>query len=293
MKKILLTGSDGQVGQELKQTLTSIGEVIAVNRQQLDLTSPNNIKKVIQEIQPNIIVNSAAYTAVDKAENEADLAFAINGIAPTIIAEEANKIGAFLLHISTDYVFDGGKNTPYLETDVTHPLGVYGQTKLAGEEGIEKKGDRYVILRTAWVYGTEGKGNFVKTMLRLGKDKEQLSIVADQVGSPTWSYDIANTITQILSNLNLTETREIYHFTNSGVASWYDLAIAVFQEAKNLGFPLNIQQVNPIITAEYPTPAKRPHYSVLSGKKTANLLGYNAPYWRDSLKQMLTKLYEK
>ncbi|MDJ0732406.1 MAG: dTDP-4-dehydrorhamnose reductase [Crocosphaera sp.] len=287
MKKILLTGSDGQVGQDLQQTLIKIGEVIATNRQQLDLTSQNNIRKVIQETQPDIIVNSAAYTAVDKAESEADLAFAINGIAPAIIAEEAQKIGAFLLHISTDYVFDGKKNTPYLETDVTHALGVYGQTKLAGEQGIEKNGDRYVILRTAWVYGTKGKGNFVKTMLRLGQQKEQLGIVTDQIGSPTWSYDIANTITQILTNLNLADTREIYHFTNSGVASWYDLAMAVFEEGKNLGFPLTIKQVNPITTEEYPTPAKRPHYSVLSGKKTANLLGYNAPYWRDSLKEML------
>ncbi len=272
MKKILLTGSDGQVGQDLQQTLISVGEVIATNRQQLDLTSPDTIRQVIQKIQPDIIVNSAAYTAVDKAESEPDLAFSINGVAPAIIAEEAKKIGSFLLHISTDYVFDGQKNTPYLETDITHPLGVYGQSKLAGEQGIQKNGDRYVILRTAWVYGTQGKGNFVKTMLRLGKDKEQLGIVADQVGSPTWSYDIANTITQILTNLNLVETQEIYHFTNSGVASWYDLAVAIFEEGKNIGFPLAIKQVNPITTEEYPTPAKRPHYSVLSGKKTANLL---------------------
>ncbi|ACB51896.1 dTDP-6-deoxy-L-mannose-dehydrogenase [Crocosphaera subtropica ATCC 51142] len=292
MTKILLTGSDGQVGQDLQQTLVPIGEVVATNRQQLDLTSPNNIRQVIQEIQPDIIVNSAAYTAVDKAESESDLAFAINAIAPAIMAEEAKKIGAFLLHISTDYVFDGTQNTPYLETDKTHPLGVYGQSKLAGEQGIEKNGDRYVILRTAWVYGTEGKGNFVKTMLRLGQEKEQLGIVSDQVGTPTWSYDIANTISQMLTQLNLAETREIYHFTNSGVASWYDLAVAVFEEAKNIGFPLNIKQINPITTQEYPTPAKRPHYSVLSGKKTAKLLGYNAPYWRDSLKKMLIKFYK-
>ena len=287
MKKILLTGSDGQVGQDLQQTLTTVGELIAVNRQRMNLTSPENIRQVIQEIRPDIIINAAAYTAVDKAESEPDLAFAINAIAPSIMAEEDKNIGAFLLHISTDYVFDGTKNTPYLEDDHTNPISVYGQTKLAGEQGIEKNGDRYAILRTAWVYGTQGKGNFVKTMLRLGKEKEQLSIVADQVGSPTWSYDIANTITQILTHLNLAETQEIYHFTNSGVASWYDLAMAVFQEAKSLGFPLKIQQVNPITTKEYPTPATRPHYSVLSGRKIANLLGYNAPYWRDSLKQML------
>ncbi|MGB5596190.1 MAG: NAD(P)-dependent oxidoreductase, partial [Crocosphaera sp.] len=166
MKKILLSGSDGQVGQELQTTLTTLGEVIAVNRQRMDLTSPENIRKVITEVQPDIIINAAAYTAVDKAESEPDLAFTVNSIAPSIMAEEAQKIGAFLLHISTDYVFDGTKNTPYLEDDFTHAISVYGQTKLAGEQGIQKNGDRYAILRTAWVYGTQGKGNFVKTMLR-------------------------------------------------------------------------------------------------------------------------------
>ncbi len=260
MKKILLTGSDGQLGQDLQQTLTHLGEIIAANRQQLDLTSPENIRQFIQEIKPDIIINAAAYTAVDKAESEADIAFAVNAIAPAIIAEESKKIGAFLLHISTDYVFDGQKNTPYLETDETHPIGVYGQTKLAGEQGIEKNGDRYVILRTAWVYGTQGKGNFVKTMLRLGQQKERLGIVTDQIGTPTWSYDIANTITQILTQVNLTETREIYHFTNSGVASWYDFAVAIFEEGKKIGVPLIIEQVNPITTEQYPTPAKRPAY---------------------------------
>ncbi len=292
MKKIFLIGSNGQVGQELQQTLTKVGEVINVNRQTMNLTSPKNIRQVIQEVQPDVIINAAAYTAVDKAESEADIAFAINAIAPAIIAEEAKKIGAFLLHISTDYVFDGQKNTPYLETDETHPIGVYGQTKLAGEQGIEKNGDLYVILRTAWVYGTQGKGKFVKTMLRLGQQKEQLGIVTDQIGTPTWSYDIANTITQMLTKLNLTETRDIYHFTNSGLTSWYDFAVAIFEEGKKIGFPLIINQVNPITTEDYPTPAKRPAYSVLSGKKTSSLLGYNAPYWRDSLKQMLIQFYK-
>ncbi|MDJ0508105.1 MAG: dTDP-4-dehydrorhamnose reductase [Crocosphaera sp.] len=292
MKKILLIGSNGQVGKELQQTLTGLGEIVNVHRQEMDLTSPEIIRQVIQEVRPDVIINAAAYTAVDKAETQADIAFAVNGVAPAIIAEESKKIGAFLLHISTDYVFDGQKNTPYLEKDETRPIGVYGQTKLAGEQGIEKNGDRYVILRTAWVYGTQGKGNFVKTMLRLGQQKEQLGIVTDQIGTPTWSYDIAHTITQMLTQLNLTETRDIYHFTNSGVASWYDFAVAIFEEGKSLGFPLIINQVNPITTDQYPTPAKRPAYSVLSGKKTSSLLGYNAPYWRDSLKQMLVQLYK-
>ncbi|MEA5511113.1 dTDP-4-dehydrorhamnose reductase [Crocosphaera sp. UHCC 0190] len=289
MKTILLIGSDGQVGRELQDTLTSLGRVISVNRQTMNLIDPNQIRQVIIEAKPDIIINAAAYTAVDRAESESDLALAINGTAPTIMAEEAQKIGAFLLHISTDYVFDGTKNTPYLEDDLTHPLSVYGQTKLIGETGIQKASDRYIILRTAWVYGTYGKGNFVKTMLRLGQEREELRIVADQVGSPTWARDIAEAIAQLLLTVNLTETSEIYHFTNSGVTSWYDFAVAIFEEAENLGFPIQVKQVIPITTADYPTPAKRPAYSVLSGQKITSILGNYPPYWRNSLKQMLNK----
>ncbi|MEA5535218.1 dTDP-4-dehydrorhamnose reductase [Crocosphaera sp. XPORK-15E] len=290
MKTILLIGSDGQVGRELQDTLTALGRVISVNRQTMNLIDPNQIRQVIIEAKPDIIINAAAYTAVDRAESESDLALAINGIAPTIMAEESQKIGAFLLHISTDYVFDGTKNTPYLEDDLTHPLSVYGQTKLIGETGIQKASDRYIILRTAWVYGTYGKGNFVKTMLRLGQEKEQLRIVADQVGSPTWARDIAEAIAQLLLTVNLIETSEIYHFTNSGVTSWYDFAVAIFEEAENLGFPIQVKQVIPITTADYPTPAKRPAYSVLSGQKITSILGNYPPYWRNSLKQMLKQL---
>lgn len=291
MTKILLTGSDGQLGQELQYTLKPLGEVIGMTRQMMDLSQPDQIRQTLQKIQPDIIVNSAAYTAVDKAESEPDLAFAINGIAPAIIAEEAQKIGAFLLHVSTDYVFDGTKNTPYIESDTTHPLSVYGQSKLAGERGIEKYTNAYVILRTAWVYGTYGKSNFVKTMLRLGQEREQLRIVADQVGSPTYAQDIAKAIANLLAHSNLRNTPEIYHFTNSGVASWYDFAVAIFEEAKTLDFPIKVNQVVPITTSDYPTPAKRPAYSVLSGQKITSILGNYPPYWRDSLKQMLKQLY--
>ncbi|ACK64574.1 dTDP-4-dehydrorhamnose reductase [Rippkaea orientalis PCC 8801] len=292
-KKILVTGIDGQVGQELKKTLNPLGEVIGVNRQTIDLTKPDRLRQLIQEIHPNIIINGAAYTAVDQAEKEPELALAVNGIAPTIIAEEAHKLGAFLLHISTDYVFDGTKNIPYTEEDPTHPLSVYGQSKLAGEQGIQKHSDRYVILRTAWVYGSYGKSNFVKTMLRLGQEREQIRVVSDQIGSPTWAQDIAQTINQLLLTLDLKNTAEIYHFTNSGVASWYDFAVTIFEEAQNIGFPLKVQQVDPITTADYPTPAKRPSSSVLSGQKITATLGKYAPYWRNSLKQMLTQLYQK
>ena len=284
--RILLTGADGQLGQELQQTLMPLGEVIALTRQELDLSQGEHIRQLVQQIRPNLIVNSAAYTAVDKAESEVDLAQAVNGMAPTIMAEEAEKIGALLLQVSTDYVFDGQKNTPYLETDPTHPLSSYGKSKLAGEVGIQQVTDNYLILRTAWVYDVYGKGNFVKTMLRLGQDREELRVVADQVGSPSWAKDIADAIAQLLQS----ETTGIYHFTNSGVVSWYDFAIAIFEEARALGFPLKVQRVIPITTADYPTPAIRPAYSVLSGKKITETLGDYPPYWRDSLRKMLKQL---
>ena len=284
--RILLTGADGQLGHELQQTLASWGEVIALTRQELDLSQGEQIRQLVRQIRPSMIVNSAAYTAVDKAESEVELAQAVNGTAPKIMAEEAEKIGALLLQVSTDYVFDGQKNTPYLETDPTHPLSSYGKSKLAGEIGIQQVTDNYLILRTAWVYGVYGKGNFVKTMLRLGQDREELRVVADQVGSPSWAKDIADAIAQLLQS----ETTGIYHFTNSGVVSWYDFAIAIFEEARALGFPLKVQRVIPITTADYPTPATRPAYSVLSGKKITDTLGDYPPYWRDSLRKMLKQL---
>jgi dTDP-4-dehydrorhamnose reductase len=232
-------------------------------------------------------VNASAYTAVDKAESEPELAHAINVIAPKILAEEAEKRRATLLHISTDYVFDGRKNTPYLETDPTNPLSVYGQTKLEGEKFVEKINPKSIILRTAWVYGTYGQSNFVKTMIRLGKEREALSVVVDQVGSPTWAKDIAEAIARLLGHADTPSG--IYHFTNSGVGSWFDLTRAIFDEAKAMGIPLKIQRVIPITTADYPTPAVRPAYSVLSGQKIAAQLGESPPYWRDSLKLMLAQ----
>ena len=290
MTKILLTGITGQVGQELKQTLTSIGEVIGVSRQELDLGQPAKIQQRIAEIKPHVIVNAAGYTAVDKSETETDLAMAINAEAPKAIARVAQDIGATLVHISTDYVFNGQSHTPYLETDQTDPLGVYGSSKLLGEEGVRENCDRHIILRTAWVYGSRGHGNFVKTMLRLGADREELRVVADQIGSPTWSYDIAVAITQLLGKyLDNSATVGTYHFTNSGVASWYDLAVAIFAEAKQLGFPLKIERVLPITTADYPTPTQRPAYSVLSKVKITETLGVYPPHWQESLRKMLTE----
>ena len=289
MKKVLLIGAKGQVGQELQVTLPSLGEVISIGREELDLTNSEKIGQLIREIHPDYLVNASAYTAVDKAETEPDLAYSINAIAPKIMAESAEKIQAKFLHISTDYVFDGRKNTPYLETDLTNPLGVYGQSKLRGEEEIKTVNSQAIILRTAWVYGSYGKSNFVKTMLRLGKEREELKVVVDQVGSPTWAKDIATAITHLL--INVDNPPGIYNFTNSGVASWFDLTKAIFEEAKISGIPLKIQRVIPITTAEYPTPAVRPAYSVLSGQKISQQLGYIPPYWRDSLKAMLNQLF--
>jgi len=289
MTKVLLIGAKGQVGQELQLTLPQLGEVISIGREELDLTNSEKIGQLIREIHPDYLVNAAAYTAVDKAESEPELAYYINAKAPKIMAESAEKIQAKFLHISTDYVFDGRKNTPYLETDLTNPLGVYGQSKLRGEEEIKTVNSQAIILRTAWVYGSYGKSNFVKTMLRLGKEREELKVVVDQVGSPTWAKDIAAAITQLL--INADNPAGIYNFTNSGIASWFDLTKAIFEEAKISGIPLKIQRVIPITTAEYPTPAARPAYSVLSGQKISQQLGYIPSYWRDSLKAMLNQLF--
>jgi dTDP-4-dehydrorhamnose reductase len=262
----------------------------------MDLAQATSIRQAISEARPDVIVNAAAYTAVDKAETETELAHSINGIAPQIMAEEAQRLGAALFHISTDYVFDGRKNTPYLEDDAPNPIGAYGKSKLVGEEGIRKTCDRYIILRTAWVYGTYGKSNFVKTMLRLFASRDEVRVVADQVGTPTWASDIASAIATLLPQLCPEQPQEspltgIYNFTNSGMSSWYDFAIAIFEEAKQLGFPLKVQRIVPITTSEYPTPAQRPAYSVLSGKKVSAALGTYPPYWRDGLRQMLGELY--
>ncbi|MBE9185927.1 dTDP-4-dehydrorhamnose reductase, partial [Microcoleus sp. LEGE 07076] len=277
--KILLAGGSGQLAQELQAILLSSGEVIAVDRTRVDLSQPETIRQAMAEIQPDLVINSGAYTAVDKAESEPELARAVNGIAPGIFAEECEKLGASLIHFSTDYVFDGSSGSAYLETDSTNPLGTYGKSKLAGEEAIRQAGSRHIIIRTAWVYGNGGKGNFVKTMLRLGKEREEIRVVADQIGSPTWTGDLAAATSQIIPLLG-PETFGTYQYTNSGVCSWYDFAIAIFEEAEKLGFPLKIKRVIPITTAEYPTPAKRPAFSVLSTVKISALLGTYPPHWR-------------
>jgi dTDP-4-dehydrorhamnose reductase len=288
MYKIAVIGADGQVGQELQHSLRPLGELHLFNRQSLDLSQPDLISGVLEPLQPQVIVNAAAYTAVDKAESEPELAHIINGATPTELAKVAQSLNAQLIHLSTDYVFDGTKGFPYTTSDVTHPMSVYGESKLEGEQGILANCDRHWILRTAWVYGSYGKSNFVKTMLRLGAERTEVKVVADQIGTPTWARSIAEAIAALIGTLDHQPAPAgIYHFTNSGVASWYDFAIAIFEEARNIGIPLKIEQVLPITTTDYPTPAKRPNYSVLSLQDITPVLGQPPLHWRSALRLML------
>src|SRR5580704_13849137 len=282
--KILLTGKNGQVGHDLQGLLPRLGEVVALDRQQLDLSRPDEIRRVIRGIRPTLIVNAAAYTAVDLAVKEPSLAQAINAEAPAIMAEEAKRIGAALIHYSTDYVFDGSKNSPYEETDPTNPINVYGKTKLAGEQAIRDSGVHHLIFRTAWLYSTRGK-NFLLTILRLATEREELRIVNDQIGAPTWSREIASATAEVLEKLfdrtgnasAWAESSGTYHMTAGGETSWFEFAKAILDKAKKQatspapwsaaathGKPLLSREVTPITTAEYPTPARRPAYSVLS-----------------------------
>ncbi len=288
---VLLIGAQGQVGQELSLSLSGLGDISCWSRHDINLTCLDDLHAKIIALSPDVIVNAAAYTAVDKAESEVELAYKVNQAAPEQMALAAQSCGATLVHISTDYVFDGLQGVPYVETDATNPQSVYGASKLAGEEAIRAVGGKYAVLRTAWVYGALGKGNFVKTIIRLAKEREILKIVEDQVSTPTWSRDIAQTIARLIPQLNET-TYGIYHFTNSGVASWYDLAVATVEEVMELGFELKVKEIQPITTPEYPLPAPRPAYSAMSNVKLRELIGITPPHWRSSLKQMLAELYK-
>ncbi|HKQ87248.1 MAG TPA: dTDP-4-dehydrorhamnose reductase [Candidatus Acidoferrales bacterium] len=297
--KILLTGRNGQVGHELEQLLPAIGETSAFDRQRLDLTNPAELRRVINEIRPQIIVNAAAYTAVDRAESEEALARAINAEAPAVMAEEAKKIGALLVHYSTDYVFDGTKHSPYEEDDPPNPLGVYGKTKLEGEQAISETGATHLIFRTAWVYATRGR-NFLLTILRLASEREELQIVRDQTGAPTWCREIARATSTILTDAvnkgsipnGISGT---YHMSAGGTGSWYDFARAILDEVSRTpakppwltdamrGRPVVVKRVLPIRTDQYSTPARRPAYSVLSNSRLNRTLGVELPDWREQL----------
>ena len=286
--RILLVGKIGQVGWELRRTLAPMARVTCVDFPEIDLTSDDSIRRWVRETRPNIVINAAAYTAVDKAESEPDKAMKINGVAPGILAEEAKKLGALLVHYSTDYVFDGAKTQPYVETDAPNPLGAYGQTKLAGDEAVRAIGGAHLIFRLCWVYGARGQ-NFMLTMMRLAREREKLRVGGDQVGCPTWSRMIAETTTLALKQAvaagDLDAFTGTYHLAASGITSWHGFADAIVKLMPVEG--RKCVQVEAISTADYPTPTKRPAYSVLTCDKLERTFGLRLPHWEESLKQVL------
>ncbi|MDE1182999.1 dTDP-4-dehydrorhamnose reductase [Paraburkholderia sp.] len=294
---ILVTGVSGQVGYELARTLQGLGRVVAVDRATLDLSNPDQVRAVVRDVRPTLIVNPAAYTAVDKAEQEVELAMRINGEAPGVLAEEAKKLGAALIHYSTDYVFDGTKDGAYVEDDPTCPQNVYGRSKLAGEQAIAATGVNHLIFRTSWVYGTRGK-NFLLTMLRLGADRPELKVVADQFGAPTWSNTIAtltaHVAAQALSASDpaawWSERSGVYHLCAGDATSWHGFASAIFELAGLAGVSSR-PSVLPIPASSYPTPAARPSNSRMSNAKLAQVFGLAAPHWRDALQLCLTDAF--
>ncbi|MDR3561793.1 MAG: dTDP-4-dehydrorhamnose reductase [Negativicutes bacterium] len=285
--RILLIGRNGQIGWELERTLAPLGDLVAVNSSQLDLGKPADIRSWVTETGPQIIVNAAAYTAVDKAETDRDAARAVNAAALEILGEEARKAGAAVFHYSTDYVFDGRKAGPYVEDDPVDPINFYGETKLAGERALAQSGARYVIFRTSWVYGLRGK-NFLQTILRLAKEQKNLTIVNDQTGAPTWSRLIAEATALVIAKRGqvLDEVQGIYHLTCQGRATWYEFAQAILAASPGLG--PDRPKVLPITSAQYPTPAKRPEYSVLDNGKLTEVFAVSLPAWQDALQMALT-----
>lgn len=284
--KVLITGGNGQLGFELARSAPAAVELIVTGRGQLDITDPEQVRSVVAGHRPDAIVNAAAYTAVDKAESEPDLAQAINGTGAANLAAAAKAHGARLVQVSTDFIFDGARSTPYTTDAPAAPLGVYGATKLAGERAVlDTLGDQALILRTAWVYSSHGH-NFVKTILRLVADKPELGIVADQIGSPTWAGGLAAAIWRALDK----GVTGVHHWTDAGVASWYDFAVAIQEEALAAGLIDKTIPIRPIRTADYPTPAKRPPYSVLNKHATCAALDLPGEHWRVALRRMLGEL---
>ena len=286
--KVLVTGSNGQVGYCLVQQLRQQNaDFLALDRDQLDITQRQAVWQTVSDYRPDVIINAAAHTAVDKAESEAEQAFAINRDGAAYLAEAAQQIGAAMLHISTDYVFDGQASQPYTETDATAPQGVYGQSKLAGEQAVLAACSRSIILRTAWVFGEHGH-NFVKTMLRLGRERDSLGIVSDQHGAPTYAGDIAAALLHIAHHITQGKPTEygIYHFSGKPYVSWYQFAEAIFQQAQQQGILANTPQLLAIATPDYPTPAKRPANSCLQLDKIQQAFGISPSDWQQALTQL-------
>ncbi|MCG1055572.1 dTDP-4-dehydrorhamnose reductase [Mycetohabitans sp. B5] len=287
---ILVTGATGQIGFELVRTMQGLGKVIAVDRAAFDLTKPDQMRAVIRTIRPAVIVNPAAYTAVDAAQNNPGLAMQVNAKAPGVLADEARRVGAAIIHYSTDYVFNGEKDSPYVEEDEADPRNFYGVSKLAGERAIASAGAHHLILRTSWVYGMRGK-NFLLTMLRLGKERDEIKVVADQFGSPTWSNTIATLTAHIVSQaLAAHDTRQwwqersgLYHLTAAGSTSWHGFAKAIFDAIALKRVPI----VMPIPASDFPTQAERPANSCLSNGKLERVFGLQPPRWDQGLKLCL------
>jgi dTDP-4-dehydrorhamnose reductase len=294
--KILVFGRVGQVGWELRHKLACLGRVTAIEYPEVDFSKPDSVRAAVRAVEPAVILNAAAYTAVDKAEVDPDLAAAINATAPGVIAEEAKRQGSILVHYSTDYVFDGTKQGLYVETDAPNPINVYGKTKLAGDQAIEAVGGDYLILRTSWVYGARGS-NFLLTMLRLAQERSELQIVNDQIGAPTSSECIAQATAAILAQVlapsdgGLNGRSGVYNFTSAGETSWFGFAKALLSKSAET-YGIAVPKLVPIKTSEFPRPAKRPMNSCLSCQHLEQTFGVTLPHWKDALSLVLETLAE-
>ena len=285
--RLLVTGATGQLGFEVARSFVRSGhEVMAPTRQELDLIDPSGVATFAREHKTDWVINCAAYTQVDQAESESGRAYIINRDSAGQLAGAVAEYGGRMLHVSTDFIFDGTQKQPYREADTPNPLGVYGQSKLEGEQAVLAALPTATVLRTAWVYGAHGN-NFVKTMLRVAAEGKPLRVVDDQVGSPTWTADIVKAITALVNK----NAAGVFHYTNAGETSWCGFAAAILEDAARIGFEIKTDTVTPIPTAEYPLPATRPAYSVLDTEKIQTCLSLPIPQWRDSLKNMLKELH--
>lgn len=284
MKKVLVTGAYGQLGSEIKERHDQIKRYVFHfhDKDTLDLFDYSNLEKFLMGVQPDYIINCAAYTAVDKAEEDKELAMKLNGEVPGKLADASSKVGATLVHISTDYVFDGQNHVPYKEDDPTGPISYYGETKLVGEQNVLKNGG-HAVVRTSWLYSGNG-GNFVKTILRLGNERETLNVIFDQIGTPTYAGDLADALLTVIASNKKEQLSGVFHYSNEGVCSWYDFARAIMELA---GLECAI---TPIETKDYPLPAPRPFYSILNKRKIKDTFQLQIPYWRESLKKYISKL---